>query len=176
MTARVKYTIPRAMVDPIIAAVIIIIIIFVYLRHAPRAEPFALDLVQKVVPREQARAAFPNSVIIDSIPMQYDIPRDEREPDAPQQTAPIHLDEKPPITLTFDAAVARNALARSRDKRVFDAIANRTTDYYRPFYEEELAQCEGRDWWDDVAYPMNASGEICAQQESARPPAIAAAS
>lgn len=110
------------------------------------------DVVQKIIPREEQRDA----VIIDSIPMSHTV-----QPEAAEDpsTRIVYSDEKAPVTLTFDAAVARNALMRSRDKRVFDAIANRTTDYYRPFYEEELSRCDNRDWWDDVAYPMNDSGE-----------------
>ena len=133
-------------------AVAILIVLFVLWRKGARED--LVDLVEKQIPRPLKDPK--DSVIIESIPLQRDTPQIEID-DAP--TAPVYSDEKPPITLTFDAAVARNALMRSRDKRVYDAIANRTTDYWRPFFEEELRQCEYRDWWDDVAYPMNDSGE-----------------
>lgn len=57
------------------------------------------------------------------------------------------------IALTYDAAMARYILKRSRDKQMYDAIAARTSDYYRPFFEDELKRGDETAWWNDVAYP-----------------------
>jgi hypothetical protein len=153
--------------------VAVIICIFMYTRGNSVREPF-VDIVSKVIERPHddvitlrpntvgvdevhERSALPcDSVVIDSIPLVEEVPQ-VNAADAP--IAVIPTDEKPHISLTFDAAVARNALMRSRDKRVYDAVANRTSDYFRPFFEEELKRNDVRDWWDDVAYPMNDSGE-----------------
>jgi hypothetical protein len=128
--------------------VITVVLIFIYVRTpAPKEESF-IDIVEKRVPRENVASP----IIIDAIPLNE--PAEQIEATDPPIRAIMNAD-KPPIALTFDASVARNALMRSRDKRVFDAIANRTTEYYRPFYEEELNRNEYRDWWDDVSYPIN---------------------
>ena len=144
--------------DYIIAITIVIIIVLMWLLWRPRAlEPHdenLVNIVEKYVPSNQTTSR--DAVVIDSIPFQEPAQQNEAE-DAP--VVAVNSDEKPHIALTFDAAVARYALMRSRDKRMYDAIANRTTDYYRPFFEEEIHQCDNRDWWDDVAYPMNDSGE-----------------
>lgn len=113
--------------------------------------------MSKEDPKEEPREESPDqSTIIEAIPLQFD---DAQREVGDPPTRPTYITEAAPVTLTFDAANARAACQRSRDKRVFDAIATRTVEYYRPFYEEELQRCEMRDWWDDVAYPMNDSGE-----------------
>lgn len=139
----------------IIALLIVVVIVMMVNLRGHTREGFIVDLATKVKPRADAEKE-KDKIVIDSIPLSHETPQIEIDD---QPRAPVYADEKPHISLTFDASVARNALLRSRDKRVFDAIANRTTEYYRPFYEEELMRCEYRDWWDDVSYPMNDSGE-----------------
>ncbi len=153
------------MIGGAIALLVIIIIAIVYYSRAtakPNPTPpdeGLTDIVDKVVPVPMAKRTVGGSVIIDAIPLHKETEREEAT------FEPVYTDEKQPISLTFDASVARAALMRSRDKRVFDAIANRTTDYYRPFFEVELDRNETRDWWDDVAYPINDSGEAVLMPE-----------
>lgn len=130
---------------------------------APAAES-VVNLVYKQVPPSQVATC--DAIKIDAIPM-----NEQNEPYFAEDSTvkPVYADQKPHVALTFDASVARNALMRSRDKRVFDAIANRTANYWRPFFEEEIRQCEYRDWWDDVAYPMNDSGEYVLTPEQGIP-------
>lgn len=145
----------------VISLTIIIILMWFYWREHGTILPTqqsptepVMNLVYKYVPREQA--ATQDAITIDAIPMEEKV-----EPEFAEDVdvRVIQADQKPPVSLTFDASVARNAIMRSRDKRVFDAIANRTADYWKPIFEEEIRQCEYRDWWDDVAYPINDSGE-----------------
>jgi len=138
----------------LIAFIVMLVIMIIAFSQRPR-EGF-IDLVEKQIPIDSAKRSIGKSVIIDAIPLVQETPQIEVD-DVP--IAPVYVEEKPQVILTFDASVARNALMRSRDKRVFDAIANRTSDYYRPFYEEELQRNEYKDWWDDVSYTMNDSGE-----------------
>ena len=153
-----------------ITLVIVIVLIWIVYnnRMTPQASPSdsrsksepLINIVYKQAPQNQAATC--DAVKIDAIPLHEQI-----EPyyaDDPV-SRPIYTSEKPHISLTFDAAIARRALMSSRDKRMYDAIANRTTDYWRPFFEEEIQQCESRDWWDDVAYPMNDSGEFYLRPE-----------
>lgn len=177
--SRTNILLSSGWMDYILATALVIVIIMIW-AYSPTLgsttpssteplevyEPSFGDLTHKEIPRTQTavNGGSPESVIIDSIPITHAVQPEEAE-DA--SMAAVYSDEKPPISLTFDAAVARNALMRSRDKRVFDAIANRTTDYYRPFYEEELSRCDNRDWWDDVAYPINDSGEYQMTPEQA---------
>jgi hypothetical protein len=77
----------------------------------------------------------------------------------------VNINEADPATMTFDANYARLAFARSRDKRVLSAINSRTANYWRPIFEEELKQCEQRDWWDNIEYPVNDSGVIARDEE-----------
>lgn len=127
----------------ILVIVVAIIILIIYFTR--RIEPF----VARTNPSDE-------SIAIEAVPLQYDVPQVEVDD---VSARPTQITEVAPVTLTFDAANARAACKRSRDKRVFDAIANRTVEYYRPFYEEEMQRCEMRDWWDDVSYPINDSGE-----------------
>lgn len=148
----------------VIALVIVIILIWLYRRGPQPQTESVVNLIYKRVPKEQVATC--DAVTIDAIPLSE--PSEQYFAEDPP-VKPIYSDEKPAIALTFDASVARNALLRSRDKRVFDAIANRTANYWRPFFEEELRQCEQRDWWDDVAYPMNDSGEYVITPEQDPP-------
>lgn len=159
-----------------ITLVIVIVLIWIVYnnRMTPQASPSdsrsesepLINIVYKQAPQNQA--ATYDAVKIDAIPLHEQIePYYAEDPEDPEDpvSRPIYTSEKPHISLTFDAAIARRALMSSRDKRMYDAIANRTTDYWRPFFEEEIQQCESRDWWDDVAYPMNDSGEFYLRPE-----------
>jgi hypothetical protein len=49
--------------------------------------------------------------------------------------------------LTMDGANAFMAQKRSRDKKVMDGVASKTSAYYRQHYAEELDEEEAKPWW-----------------------------
>lgn len=166
-----------------LAITLVIVIVLIWIVYNNRMTPQStsdseslINIVYKQAPQNQAATC--DAVKIDAIPLREQV-GPQSGPVQPEwvepyyaedpTSRPVYTDEKPHISLTFDAAVARRALMSSRDKRMYDAIANRTTDYWRPFFEEEIRQCESRDWWDDVAYPMNDSGEFYLRPEKDLP-------
>jgi hypothetical protein len=142
----------------IIALALIIIVLLIIRAH--ETESFE---------RAQSDLATPDMEIEDVIPPDKvdDKVDDETKPDETtddaEKFAPLVVgddraisiaDGARAVALTYDAAVAQHAIARRQmQQRAADANVARTVDYWRPIFEEELEQCENRDWWDDILYP-----------------------
>lgn len=125
----------------------------------PQVPDIADDLAIKV--KDKAENS-DGKLIIPSIPLTQNVtPVEVDDP----TIGIVRVDESDPVTTTFDANNVRLAFARSRDKRVLHAISSRTADYWRPIFEQELEQCEKRDWWENVEYPINDSGDIIYDEE-----------
>ncbi|MFA5177413.1 MAG: hypothetical protein WC919_04455 [Candidatus Paceibacterota bacterium] len=147
----------------IIAIIIVVIVMYIISRMREGLTVLPLDdIAVKVapVPPSSDATAIPAIEVVSELPMSdmhttHD--GDARYTDE-ERTAnpPTHTG---PVALTYDAAYARHmTMVGARDKRMYDAIDTRTLDYWRPIYEQELDQCENRDWWDFVDYPMNNPG------------------
>lgn len=136
----------------VVIVAIIAILIIAWFVYANRASPETFLI-----------APVAQTTIIPSIPLS-------------ESAAPIEIgdptiravpaDGADPVVLTFDAQVARYGIAHARDKRVYDAIAQRTARYWEPIFKEELDRNDTREWWDDIAYPINDSGELVPHLET----------
>lgn len=155
---------PTFTVEPIVLAIIIIIIILCIVAHLREREKLTVmpldDIVMKVAPPPSDAIAIPAIEVVSELPIsdEHTTHDGDAQYTDEERTAnpPTHVG---PIALTYDAAYARHmSMASARDKRMYDAIDTRTLDYWRPIYEQELDQCENRDWWDFAEYPMNNPG------------------
>jgi hypothetical protein len=133
----------------VIIAIIAILIIVWFAR--PKPETFL------VAPTAQP-------TIIPSIPLSETAPVPTEIGDPTVRAVPA--DGADPVVVTLDAQIARYGIAHARDKRVFDAIAKRTARYWEPIFKEELDRNDTREWWDDIAYPINDSGELVPHLET----------
>jgi hypothetical protein len=160
------------MSSDILYAIVIVFIIYLFVRYAnsriscESLSPFD-DAALKVSPIGDAH----QGAIIPAIEVSDEAERPET--DHAEDTDHIILDDPlstraprsvgpsirvSPIALTYDAAFAQHAILSERNKHTYAVAATRTLDYWRPIFEEEIAQCDTRDWWDDVDYPMNDPG------------------
>lgn len=137
--------------------VIIALIAFLFMRSSHSTEKRALAhesfLIAPVGP----------TTVIPSIPLSESVAPIEAEDPGVRA---ISSDGADPVALTFDAKVARYGLGHARDKRVLSAIASRTAAYWKPIFQEELERNDNLEWWDDISYPINDSGETVPREET----------
>jgi hypothetical protein len=107
-------------------------------------------------------AAAPEEVNIelDDAPIIDDIPLESEEIEEPQLSGgeclpdPIADNTDARISLTYDAALVQHVLNHDRaEQRAKVSFNRRSANDYLSIYEEELASCEARDWWDNITYP-----------------------